>query len=55
MTTSPDGDSVSIGQRLEEISTRYKAGHPVIKAITKAAPELTTAVKAVERQMFQGR
>ena len=47
MTTSPDGESVLVEQRLAEIHDRYGPGHLVSRSIQRAAPMILNAVKQV--------
>jgi HD domain len=47
MTTSPDGDRVSIARRLAEIRSRYGPGHLVSRSIARSTPELTSAVERI--------
>lgn len=47
MTTGPDGQRMTVEQRIAEIGTRYPAGDPVSRALTKSAPQLTAAVARV--------
>lgn len=51
MTTSPDGQPVPVSQRLAEIRARYGPGHTVTCAITKSAPQITTAVHRVTSRL----
>jgi hypothetical protein len=44
MTTSPDGQRLTVGQRLAEIRARYGPDHLVSRAITRSLPEITSAV-----------
>lgn len=47
MTTGPDGQTMTIDQRIAEIITRYGPAHLVSHAITTSAPDLTAAVSRV--------
>jgi predicted hydrolase (HD superfamily) len=47
MTTSPDGDAVSVGRRLAEIHERYGPGHLVSRSISRATPLILDAVGAI--------
>ena len=47
MTTSPDGESTAVEQRLAEIFTRYGPGHLVTRSITRSAPHLAAAVARI--------
>jgi putative nucleotidyltransferase with HDIG domain len=51
LTTSPDGDAVSVRDRIAEIKERYGPGHVVTQFITDAAPELLGAVERTERRL----
>jgi HD domain len=44
MTTSPEGESVSVEARLLEISLRYGAGDIVAESITEARPQIIRSV-----------
>jgi putative nucleotidyltransferase with HDIG domain len=47
MTTSPDGEPVSISSRIAEIHQRYGPNHLVSRFITRATPMLLDAVESV--------
>jgi len=47
MTIGPDGQALSVDQRLTEICERYGAGHVVTRTMTQAAPEIKAAVDRV--------
>jgi hypothetical protein len=47
MTTSPDGESVLVDQRLAEIHHRYGPGHLVSRSIRRATPMILRAVEQV--------
>lgn len=47
MTTDPDGQHLSIQQRLAEIRNRYGPGDLVIRALARSAPYLTSAVARI--------
>ncbi len=51
MTTSPDGDIMSVERRIDEITARYGSGHLVTRAITSAAPTLVGAVRQIEKEL----
>lgn len=51
LTTSPDGQRVSAGDRLAEIKKRYGPGHVVTRFITAGAPELLAAVHRTEQRL----
>src|SRR6266566_4599032 len=48
MTTSPDGELVSVEQRLAEIHDRYGSGHMVSRFIQRATPMILRAVEQVQ-------
>lgn len=48
MTTSPDGQRVSVEERLDEITRRYGPGTLVARFIRSARSELTAAVERTE-------
>ena len=50
MTTSPDGELVSVEERLAEIQDRYGAGHLVSRSIQRATPMILGAVKQVHNR-----
>lgn len=47
MTTSPDGEYVDAGRRIEEILIRYPSDHVVHRSISRAAPSLRAQVDDV--------
>lgn len=49
MTTSPDGDSVSVARRLEEILLRYGVGDLVYESIQEASVQIRASVDAVRQ------
>jgi putative nucleotidyltransferase with HDIG domain len=51
LTTSPDGEPVGAGERIEEIKQRYGPGDIVTQFITEGASELLTAVDRTERRL----
>jgi len=51
MTTSPDGDSLSIHERLTEVSQRYGPGHVVTRSIGRSSPSLVMAAARVQHRM----
>jgi hypothetical protein len=55
MTTSPDGQPVTITDRLHEIRARYVPSHSVTHAITASATELTAAVHRVQARLDTAR
>jgi hypothetical protein len=44
MATGPAGQSMTLGQRIEEVRRRYRSDDPVYRAITRARPELQAAI-----------
>jgi HD domain len=53
MTTSPDGEPVSVGTRLAEIHDRYGPGHLVSRSIQRATPMILRAVEQVRQRAAQ--
>lgn len=51
LTTGPQGQRVSLAERLCDIHRRYGKGHPVQRAIDLATPELCLTVSAIERRL----
>ncbi|HUZ27494.1 MAG TPA: HD domain-containing protein [Streptosporangiaceae bacterium] len=51
MTTGPDGQRMTVEQRLADIGTRYGPGDPVSQAITRSAPLLIAATGRVTRKL----
>jgi HD superfamily phosphodiesterase len=51
LTTGPDGQRMSVEQRLVEIRSRYGLEDPVRRALAWSAPELTGAVQRVHRRL----
>ncbi len=51
MTTGPDGQPMTVGDRLEEILQRYGPTDAVSRAIARSAPTLTAAVQRVQRKL----
>jgi hypothetical protein len=47
MTTGPDGDPLSVDERLEDIRARYSTGHVVSRAIERSSGELRVAVSTI--------
>ena len=47
MTTGPDGQRLTVDQRLAEILSRYGPDHPVSHAITASTPQITAAIARV--------
>lgn len=48
MTAGPDGESVSVEDRIAEICVRYGPDHPATRTMTRLAPDLTAAIARVE-------
>jgi HD domain len=53
MTTSPDGELVSVEHRLAEIHDRYGSGHSVSRSIQRATPMILRAVEQVHQRAAQ--
>jgi hypothetical protein len=53
MTASPDGQPVSVEQRLAEIHDRYGPGHLVSRSIQRATPMILRAVEQVHQRAAQ--
>jgi len=51
MTTGPDGQRMTIEQRLADIRARYGPAHPVTSALQRSAPHLTAATNRVARRL----
>jgi hypothetical protein len=51
LTTGPDGQRMSVEQRLAEIRSRYGPEDPVSRALAWSAPKLTGAVQRVHRRL----
>ena len=51
MTTGPDGQRMTIEQRLADIRARYGPAHPVTRALQRSAPHLTAATNRVARRL----
>ena len=51
MTTGPDGQRLTVDQRLAEILARYGPDHPVSHAITASTPQITAAVARVSARI----
>jgi putative nucleotidyltransferase with HDIG domain len=49
MTTGPQGQPMTVHERLAEILQRYPTEHVVHESILRASPTLTAAVRRVER------
>ena len=55
MTTGPDGQHMSIEQRLADIRGRYGPEHLVARALARSAPQLSAAVDRVTRTLTAAR
>jgi len=53
MTTSPDGELVTVERRLAEIHHRYGPGHLVSRSIQRATPMILRAVEQVHGRAAQ--
>lgn len=51
LTTGPDGESVSLEERAEEILRRYDSDHPVARALQPGLPEFRAIVDRMTRQL----
>jgi hypothetical protein len=51
MTTGPQGQRMTVEQRLTEIGYRYGPDHLVSRALARSAPELIAAVVRVTRKL----
>jgi hypothetical protein len=51
MTTGPDGQRISIEQRLADIRVRYGPADPVTRAIARSAPQLEAATRRIARKL----
>ena len=51
MTTGPDGQHMTVEQRLADIRERYSASHPVSRALARSEPQLKAAVDSVSRKL----
>jgi HD domain len=51
MTTGPDGQRMTVDQRLADIRARYGPAHPVTNALRRSAPELIAATARVTRKL----
>ncbi len=47
MTTGPDGQHLSVEERIAEIRTRYGHGHVVDRSIRRATPPVRNATRAI--------
>ena len=53
ITTSPDGNPLTVHDRLAEIETRYGPGHIVTRSIGRSSPSLVMAADRVQRRMTE--
>lgn len=53
MTTGPDGQHFEVGERLDEIRSRYGAEHLVTRFINRAQGELVAAVERTQARVAQ--
>jgi putative nucleotidyltransferase with HDIG domain len=51
MRTGPDGQDFSVGERLDEIVTRYGEGHGVARFVKRARPFILEAALRVEARL----
>jgi hypothetical protein len=51
MTTGPQGQPMTVGQRLAEIRDRYGPDHVVTRALARSAPDLAASVARVTRKL----
>jgi hypothetical protein len=51
LTVGPDGESVTVEERLAEIIERYGTGHVVSLSVEKARPELLAAASRTEQRL----
>ncbi len=51
MTSTPAGEVTTVEARLAEIHARYGAGTAVTRALGRATPELTGAVRSIEARL----
>jgi hypothetical protein len=51
MTAGPDGQHMTIEQRLADIRERYGPSHPVTRALARSEPHLKAAVDRVNRKL----
>jgi putative nucleotidyltransferase with HDIG domain len=53
MTTGPDGQRLSVQERLDEIGRRYEPGDPVYRFIQKARQEIMAVVQRVDMRLSE--
>jgi putative nucleotidyltransferase with HDIG domain len=51
MTTGPDGEEMSVSERLDEICSRYGPDHVVTRFIQRAQGEIVAAVRRTEQRL----
>ncbi|MEU4821833.1 HD domain-containing protein [Actinomadura sp. NPDC023710] len=51
MTTSPNGEKLSVQERLKEILSRYGEGHVVTRTIQESAPYIIAVVNKLDSEM----
>jgi HD domain len=51
MTTGPDGQHMTVEQRLADIRSRYGPSHPVTRALARSEPQLAAAADRVARKL----
>jgi predicted hydrolase (HD superfamily) len=51
MTTGPDGQRMTVEQRLADIRSRYGPSHPVTRALARSSPQLAAAADRVARKL----
>jgi putative nucleotidyltransferase with HDIG domain len=51
ITTGPDGQRLTVGQRLADIRERYSPSHPVSRALERSEPQLRAAADRVSRKL----
>jgi hypothetical protein len=54
MTTSPDGNTLTVHDRLAEIGKRYGPGHVVTRSIGRSSPALVMSTARIQRKMGKG-
>jgi putative nucleotidyltransferase with HDIG domain len=51
MTTGPNGEDLTVSQRLAEIRSRYGEGHVVTRFVERAEADIRAAVERTERRL----
>ncbi len=54
LTTGPDGQTMSVSERLAEIYARYGPDHPATRSMTRSAPELLAAADRTLARVRRG-